>query len=120
MNPMFPSGSDALAPPLQDVRGSAKRAINYFHVLVDEPTGSGAPGRHHVQLIGAADADSLREPLSYDAFEIESDTVAEGGTLRVRSMIAELVARFGLYLDPSSWSNEEGDEEQVAAVRRAD
>jgi hypothetical protein len=118
MDPMLPNPGNSPAPMLQDVRGSAKRAINYFHVIIGEPAPNGAAGRHHVQLIGAADAESLREPLSYDAFEIDGDILAEGGTMPVRRMITEAVARFGVYLDASSWSSLAGAAEQVVAVRR--
>lgn len=119
MDPMFPSQGDAPAPMLQDVRGSAKRAINYFRVIVGEPAQHGASARHPMQLIGAIDAQSLRAPLSYDAFEVEIDDIfTENGTLRVQRMIAEVVARFGLHLDASSWFSLEGGEEMVVAVRR--
>ena len=119
MDPMFPSQGNAPAPMLQDVRGSAKRAINYFRVMIGELAQNGASGRRQMQLIGAADAQSLRAPLSYDAFEVEIDEVfTESGTLRVQRMITEVVARFGLHLDTSSWSSLEGGEEMVVAVRR--
>lgn len=118
MDPILPSQGNAPAPMLQDVRGSGKRAINYFHVIVSDAS-IGTSGRREVQLIGADDADSLRVPLSYDAFEVEIDDIStERGSSQVRKMITGAVARFGLSLDPSSWSSREGDEGQVVAVRR--
>jgi hypothetical protein len=118
MDPILPSQGNAPAPMLQDVRGSAKRAIDYFHLIIgDAPNGSS--GRRDVQLIGTDDADSLRAPLSYDAFEMEIDDIStESGIVRVRQTLTEVVARFGLYLDTSSWSSPDSAEEQVVAVRR--
>lgn len=116
---MLPNQGNPTAQMLQDVRGSAKRAINYFHVIVDEVALNGTSGRLHVQLIGTSERNSIRDPLSYDVIAAESDDIfTDDGRMPLRRMITEAVAHFGLVLDGSSWSGGKEDEEQVVAVRR--
>ncbi|MGK3949927.1 hypothetical protein [Microbacterium sp. K2] len=107
MDPMFPSQGNPPAEMLQDLRGSEKRAINYFWILVGELGLDGTSGRYYAEVVGThsnAEDEPSTSPLSYDVVGASSDDIFEEGDVPpFREATEFLTTRHGLTLDPASW-----------------
>lgn len=107
MDPMFPSQGNPPAAMFQDLRGSGKRTINYFWVLVGDLAMDGTSGRYFFEVVGTAgDApdEPKTSPLSYDVLSAESDDIfSEGEPAPFTEAAEAYIQRYGLLVDPASW-----------------
>lgn len=100
---------------LRDVRGAAKRIINFFWLVPGEVAMEGTAARVYAELMSTEGYDPLafRSSLvSYDVMSAETPDIFEGGSQildgsaedwRWRGAITSAVAAFGLTIDSRSW-----------------
>lgn len=108
MDPMFPSQGNPPAPMLRDIRGSAKRAINFFWIVPGELAMDGEGGRIFAEVFGTETYDPVAyrdHVVSYDVISASTPNFFEDEHEERRwdETVTFLADRHGLVIDPRSW-----------------
>lgn len=122
MDVLFPHQGNPPAPMLKDIRGSAKRAINFAWYQVGELGMDGTSGRIYIEVTGTASAgrDEFRSsPLSCDVIGSTTDDVfGEYEEPDFRGEVEYLLDLYGLPADPTSWTTIEPGAIERISIRR--
>jgi hypothetical protein len=113
--------NEVIAPMLSEIRGSAKRSINFLWNFVGEAAIDGTSIEHSFRVYGTAGAtidEAVNSPISYDWIKAESPNMFdEADEPDYRGAVEGVAQMYGLRVDRRSWTVARPGVERVAVLR---